>query len=170
MEYAVSLNPNPKNLNSLRYIGYDEKSNALFYRSFFTPETIKYIRTTCQNYLMPILNKPVFISNENITGMLSSVANQELGNNVPDIYTKDTFNVAENSIPHYNFNRIIQITIEAIIRNVRTPYELAKVNNEAFTVWSSVGLGTGNESGLLPHSKIKLREKRPTPMLFNMNY
>lgn len=170
MEYAVSLYPPPKDYNSNSYVGWDSKVPSVGYQALFAPKTIKYIKTQCQNYLMPILNMPVEIPDHEITGMITSVANIELGGNVPDIYTKDTFNVAENSVPHYDFDRIVKITTEAIIRNIRTPWEMNKVNNESFTIWSGVGLGTGNVAGLMPHPKIKLREKRPSPMLFNMNY
>ena len=42
-------------------------------------------------------------------------------------------------------------------------------NNAKLTVWTTV-LEDFNEHGLRSHSKIKLRENRPQPMMFNMNY
>jgi hypothetical protein len=42
-------------------------------------------------------------------------------------------------------------------------------NNSKLTIWTTV-LGDFNEHGLQSHPKIKLREKRPAPLQFNMNY
>ena len=42
-------------------------------------------------------------------------------------------------------------------------------NNESLSIWNSI-LGGQNELGLMPHSKIKLRERQPQRMAFNMNY
>jgi hypothetical protein len=41
--------------------------------------------------------------------------------------------------------------------------------NSKLSIWTTV-LGDFNQHGLRQHSSIKIREKRPNPMLFNMNY
>ena len=42
-------------------------------------------------------------------------------------------------------------------------------NNRKLTIWTTV-YGDFNQHGLQQHSKIKVRNKRPNPMEFNMNY
>jgi hypothetical protein len=41
--------------------------------------------------------------------------------------------------------------------------------NSKLSAWTTI-LGDFNEHGLRRHAPIKLREKRPMPMAFNMNY
>jgi len=63
---------------------------------------------------------------------------------------------------------MIQQTIEIITSEVKNNLEMEE-NNRKLTVWTTV-LGDFNEQGLRSHPEIKIRQKRPTPMQFNMNY
>ena len=42
-------------------------------------------------------------------------------------------------------------------------------HNSKLSAWTTI-LGDFNEHGLRRHAPIKLRERRPMPMAFNMNY
>ena len=51
---------------------------------------------------------------------------------------------------------------------LRNQKEMADCNN-SLSIWNSL-YGDFNEAGLRAHPKIKLRERRPATMQFNMNY
>ena len=53
-------------------------------------------------------------------------------------------------------------------KNLKTETQMEQYN-ESLSIWNSV-LGEQNELGLMPTPKIKLREKHPHFMAFNMNY
>jgi hypothetical protein len=57
-------------------------------------------------------------------------------------------------------------TINIITRQIRDEM-IADQNAKKLTIWTTV-LGDQNEHGLRAHSSIKLKQRRPTPMLFNM--
>lgn len=63
---------------------------------------------------------------------------------------------------------IIDQAINVIVTDVRVNMGMEQANSK-LTIWTTV-LGDFNEHNLTSHSKIKLREKRPQPMMFNMNY
>jgi hypothetical protein len=46
---------------------------------------------------------------------------------------------------------------------------LNEQNNKRLTIWSTV-YGDFNAQGLRAHAPIKIRKRRPAPMMFNMNY
>lgn len=57
-------------------------------------------------------------------------------------------------------------TINLITQQVRDEIN-AEQHAKKLTIWTTV-LGDYNEHGLRAHSSIKLKQRRPTPMLFNM--
>lgn len=57
-------------------------------------------------------------------------------------------------------------TINLITQQVRDEI-IAEQNAKKLTIWTTV-LGDNNEHGIRAHSSIKLKQRRPTPMLFNM--
>ena len=63
---------------------------------------------------------------------------------------------------------MVNQVIEVIVSNVKNTLEI-EANNEKLTVWTTL-YGDFNKDGLRQHPPIKTRNKRPTPMQFNMNY
>jgi hypothetical protein len=58
--------------------------------------------------------------------------------------------------------------INIITTDVKNNLEAEQCNSK-LSIWTTV-LGDFNEHGLRQHGPIKLKERRPTTMLFNMNY
>ena len=83
---------------------------------------------------------------------------------IADIYTQDTFNLPRNS-----FNRIVDIVIQSIINQLKNTIEMEQCNNK-LDIWTGTLYGDFNKAGLRRHPKIKLRERHPHYMAFNMNY
>jgi hypothetical protein len=84
---------------------------------------------------------------------------------VGDIYSR--YNVPK-AAPTNHLQNLIDQTIELITSNVRINLEMDE-NNQKLTAWTTV-LGDFNEQGLRSYPPIKVRNKRPAPMQFNMNY
>ncbi len=166
-EYGTCLIEPPDDYNSNIHVGWDSNVAPTQYQDLFKPETVLYIQQQCSNYLMPLFEKPVVIPEEQIREMITSVWNVEAGGDRADIYTAATFNLPEDKVG-YDYQRIVRIVIESITSQVKNTYEMAKCN-ERLDIWNTV-YGDFNKAGLRAHSKIKLREKRPTSFLFNMNY
>ena len=58
--------------------------------------------------------------------------------------------------------------IQSITSQIKDQYEMTECNN-SLDIWNQV-YGDFNKAGLRAHPKIKLREKHPQYMAFNMNY
>ena len=63
---------------------------------------------------------------------------------------------------------IVDQVISLLVRNIRNDLEM-QANNSKLTIWTTL-LGDFNEHGLRQHAPIKIRNKRPDPMLFHMRY
>jgi hypothetical protein len=108
-------------------------------------------------------NRPIIVPDKTISSVLSGVRKKfvpEVGN----IYSRyNTPNYLESGT-----QRIINEAINIIVTDVRNNLETDECNQK-LNIWTTV-LGDFNEHGLRSHGQIKIREKRPSPMLFNMNY
>jgi len=155
--------------NRKNYVGWVQSVSPASYRDLFKAPTLRYIKQTCANYLETLFGQPYVVPDEEILGMIQSVWNAEKGGNRSDIYTEDVFRLPQNE-PYADYRRIVEITIEAIVRQIRNSVEMQECNYK-LDIWSQL-YGTGNKFGLQAYSlpKKAIRRKRPTPMLFNMNY
>lgn len=160
-EYGVTLLDKPHDLNSMRYVGWT--SDIDIPHSLYSQETVNYISQTVTKYLYPIMKKAIIVPDEQIREMINSVWETEKGGDMADIYTKDTFDFNKNGS-----NRIVCITIQSITSQIKNQHEMTVANN-SLDIWNQL-YGDFNKCGLRAHSKIKLRECRPHPMQFHMNY
>jgi len=165
-QYGVLLSTGPHDYNALAHVGWNSnidcgKNNI--YNNMFSQENVNYISATVTSYLFPLMNKPIVVSDEEIRGMITSVWNVEKGGNYADIYTEDTFN-----LPRDSYKRITEIVIQSITSQIKNTYEMKECNN-SLDIWNQL-YGDFNKAGLRAHSKIKLREKHPQYMAFNMHY
>lgn len=108
-------------------------------------------------------NRPIIVPDSTIISVMSSVY-ENFRPEVGDIYSRYTI---PNDIEDY-YSRIMNETINVIYLDVKGNLGMDD-NNSKLTIWTTL-LGDFNEHGLQSHSKIKLREKRPAPLQFNMNY
>ena len=70
--------------------------------------------------------------------------------------------------PNNSAEDIIGKTIEVITYTMRNQIEMT-ANNNKLSVWDNL-FGDFNKHGLRAHPNIKLRERHPDYMLFNMRY
>jgi hypothetical protein len=165
-QYGVLLSTGPHDYNALSHVGWNSnidcgKNNI--YNNMFSQEHVNYISKTVTSYLFPLMNKAIVVPDEEIRGMITSVWNVEKGGNYADIYTEDTFN-----LPRDSYKRITEIVIQSITSQIKNTYEMKECNN-SLDIWNQL-YGDFNKAGLRAHPKIKLREKHPQYMAFNMNY
>jgi hypothetical protein len=171
MQYATSIcDDKYENINYMRYVGYQDikcnKHSESAEQFLFSEENINEISQKITQLLIGVgkNNKPIKVPDKTIISVLSQV----FTNHVPetgDIYTR--YNIPSNSNTNSVF-RIIDVTINIITSHVRNDLGIREYNSK-LTKWTTV-LGNFNQHNLQSHSKIKLRERRPNPMLFNMNY
>jgi hypothetical protein len=109
-------------------------------------------------------NRPIIVPDKTICSVMSSVY-ENFRPETGDIFTR-------YNIPKARSQNYVQQMIDEVINIITTD---VKVNlgmdecNRNLSIWTTV-LGDFNEHGLRSHSKIKLRENRPMPMMFNMMY
>jgi hypothetical protein len=148
----------------LKYSAYSSSPNDLASK-IFTEETIKYISEEVTKNLKGLMtNTRIVVPDENITSVLSNVF-ENYRPNTQDIYTK--YNIIQNKTID-DANYIVLQTIDILVQDIRLNIETINQNNK-LTIWTTV-LGDNNEHGLRSHDQIKIRKKRPTSMLFHMNY
>ena len=171
-EYATSVANLPHDYNTQRYVGWMDNLNCdctqgaggNLYNYLFHQKTVNYISKKVSDHLWPLMNRPIVAPDEQIRGMITSVWNAEAGADNAGIYTQDTFNLPRNS-----FNRITDIVIQSIINQLKNTIEIEQCNNK-LDIWNGTLYGDFNKAGLRRHPKIKLRERHPQYMAFNMNY
>lgn len=104
------------------------------------------------------------------THVISSVMNNVYITYRPqtgDIFSR--YNILQFE-PRDDANHIITETIEIIVDQVKTEFELSNINYQ-LSIWDSVLLGDGiSRKGLRQYSPLKIRENRPTPLLFNYTF
>jgi len=104
-------------------------------------------------------NRKIIVPDKTIGSVMSSVYN----NFKPT--RSDMYSTYENNS---DLSRVNDQVINIIVSDVKNNIEMEEYNNK-LSIWTTV-LGDFNEHGLRQHSGIKIRERRPDPMLFNMNY
>ena len=161
-----------QNFNNLdnryqQHVGWDYTNTTSGSRWLFEPDTIRNISKKISELLEGVHpdGKTIIVTDNVIGNVLSTIASNCAAASIGDIYTR--YNIAHDR-PIYYTTEIINRTIETIVSYYKTEYGMIE-NNKNLSIWNSI-LGGQNELGLLPHSKIKLREKHPQYMAFNMNY
>ncbi len=165
-QYGVCVNSWPHDYNAASYVGWNSKldcepSNC--YNKLFSQKTVNHISKTVTKYLMPLRNQAIIVPDEQIREMITSVFNIEGGADNANIYTKETFDLEE-----HHFKRIVEIVIQSITSQIKNTYQMMECNN-TLDIWNTL-YGDFNKAGLRQHPPIKLREKHPQYMMFNMNY
>lgn len=136
-------------------------------RMLFTNKTVKVIQEKVSNYLQGVSsNGSRIMPSKNV---VVTALNGVFQNHIPrigDIYGR--YLVVDQTIQN-DYGYIVDKTISLLIRGIKTDLEMAEQNYK-LNIWDSVLLGDDNPQGLRQHSSIKLRERGPDRMLFNMKY
>jgi len=165
MEYASCLTTGEPIYNNelVKHVGFEENADM---RAFFSRSNVQKISNKITELLQGVdeYNRPIRVTDNVITNVMSSVYDSFLPK-TGDIFTR--YIIPQETGQNY-LRTLTDRAINIIVTNIRNEMEMAQ-NNAKLTVWTTV-LGDFNEHGLRSHSRIKLREKRPQPMAFNMNY
>jgi len=170
LDLANGLNTDRKyndSIDSNQYVGWETQTSwNTFLMKLFSKQTVKTIQQKTSEYLMGVddQGRKIVPSERIIESALLGVFNNYRPN-TGDIYGKYTV-VNDNSRDDYTY--IVDQVISLLVRNIRNDLEM-QYNNSKLTVWTTL-LGDFNEHGLRQHPPIKVRNKRPDPMLFHMRY
>lgn len=164
MEHATLIDGQVADDQYIKHVGYSEYNICM--QEFYSRRTIDLISKKVTELLIGVdrKNRPIIVPDKSIASIM---------NNVYDNYRPETGDIYSRYIIPKNTGytdtqRMIDMVINIITSDVRNNLEMEE-NNEKLSIWSTV-YGDFNAQGLQQHPKIKLRERRPTPMLFNMNY
>ena len=161
MEYGTDICDELNADQFIKNVGY---SNQLCTMNFYSQNNINKISRKITELLKGVTkdNRPIIVPDNTIRSVMSTVYQ----NYMPE--TGDIF--GSYSMPNdTNYvQRLIDQVINIITTDVRVNLGIEE-SNQNLTIWTTL-LGDFNEHGLRSHPKIKLREKRPIPLMFNMNY
>ena len=170
LDLVNGLNTNRKyeeSIDSHQYVGWETQTSwNTFLMKLFSKQTVKIIQKKTSEYLMGVdeQGRKIVPSERIIESALLGVYDNYRPN-TGDIYGKYTV-VNDNSRDDYTY--IVDQVISLLVRNIRNDLEMQH-NNSKLTIWTTL-MGDFNEHGLRQHPPIKVRNKRPDPMLFHMRY
>lgn len=169
MEYATSIDPYFQTQCAVEYTKYVGYSTELQYtKELFKTSTINAISARITKALADAKVEPdgrsIIVPNKTICSVLSDVYSTY----VPVTGDIATRNVISPAKPDNYVLDIIEQTIQIIVSDVSNNMEMVAHNN-TLTVWTTV-MGSFNPHGLQAHDKIKIRNRHPNLMEFNMNY
>jgi hypothetical protein len=152
-------------LNNYRYVGWNQTQTSGVLQ-FFNHSNLLLIQKKITELLEGVHpeNKKIVVAIPVISGVLSEVF-ENFTPETGSIYSRYT--ISSESLFDY-YNHMTNQAIEIIVQNVKAQMGMDE-NNKKLTVWTTV-LGDFNSHGLRSHGKIKVLNKRPDPMQFNMNY
>jgi hypothetical protein len=149
-------------LNNFRYVGWEQTPEI---EELFSDRNIRLLSRKISELLEGVdpLGRTIVIPDKNITNTLSTVI---------ETYAPSTGSInSRYVIPFFRMGyeqNVMAQTIQLIVQDAEYYYAQQEANSK-LTIWTSV-LGTFNTHGLMPHSKIYTRQKRPAPMQFHMRY
>ena len=158
--------------NNYRYVGWNgtiantKGCGNLLYNQLFTQKNIDMISNKISELLEGVdpEGNRLYASDEKICSVISSIVFESpshmTGNGIGRYLTP--INVS-NDLSNVNLR-----VINAIVNSVKDHYVTIE-NNKKLSIWTSV-YGDFNKHGLRSHPEIKIKEKHPQYMMFNMNY
>ena len=139
-----------------------EAYGDLFSESTFSFIAKEVMKITQQSHL----GKPYLVPNHRIKEVMDTIYSN-FRPNTGDIVTRYAIN-NETPYRYINYNAdIIKQIIEVIVNDIMNFNDITK-NNNNFSVWNT--LSGVNSRGIRHHPVIKINEKRPNPLQFNMNF
>lgn len=166
MEYSQSIcTTTPCDDNYKRFVGWNQNNECIrVYFSVNTVETISHKVTELLQGVDPN-NRPIIVPSKTICHVMSAVYDSfrpETG----DIYAR--YNIPMGKGPQNYVQNMIDQVIEIIVSDVKNNLGM-EAYNKTLTKWTTL-LGDFNKHGLRQHAPIKVLNKHPAAMQFNMNY
>lgn len=159
---------NSADQNFLSHVGWDyTSSNSSVLNYLFSDSTLNLLSSQITQALRGVdpQGRNIIIPHDKIANVLSSVYSFGTRTNIGDIYTHDTIPSIEN---RNDVRNILNQTINIIVSSIKDEIEVIE-QNKKLSVWTTV-LGDFNDHGLRSYAPIKIRERHPQYMAFNMNY
>ena len=163
MEYATEICGEICNDQFIKHVGYIDN---ICFKNLYSKENINKISCKITELLMGVNkdNRPIVVPDKTICSVMSSVY-ENFRPETGDIYSR--YNIPKAREPDF-IQRMIDQVINIITTDVKVNLGIDECNRN-LSIWTTV-LGDFNLHNLRSHSKIKLRERRPQPMAFQMNY
>lgn len=137
------------------------------YYIFFSDKTLNYIKTNLDKLLYDITERPIKVTEKVIRNVMETIFQNNRPQAIGDIYSR--YHMTGLDCEHtFDINKMVHEVIETIYNYIKNEVEMEKCNN-SMNIYNAL-YGTFNDHGLLAHPPIKLLEKRPQPMQFNMRY
>ena len=163
MEYATEICGEICNDQFIKHVGYIDN---ICIQNLYSKVNINKISCKITELLMGVNkdNRPIIVPDKTICSVMSAVY-ENFTPETGDIYSR--YNIPKAQETDY-IQRIIDEVINIITADVKVNIGMEECNKN-LSIWTTV-LGDFNLHNLRSHSKIKLRERRPQPMAFQMNY
>jgi hypothetical protein len=150
------------NQQYLQHVGYVDTNVAI--STYFSNSTVRFISAKVTELLRDFYPAGIIVPDQSILNIMNSIY-EAYRPSTGDIYSRYT--IPSNENPNC-IDEMINQVIEVIVPQVKNNLGMDQTNSKLST-WTQV-LGTFNKEGLRSHPPIKLRLRRPQPMMFNMNY
>ena len=172
MEYATMISSEEIcNDQFIKHVGFDDticadNNNTSGLREFFSKKNRDKVGRKITQLLAGVdcKNRDIIIPDKTICSIMSSVY-ENFRPETGDIYSR--YNIPQSGSPDYLVRMNDQV-INIITSDVKNNLGMDQCNSK-LTIWTTV-LGDFNDAGLRSHPPIKLKERRPTTMLFHMRY
>jgi hypothetical protein len=171
MEFATEITGEIYKDEYVKNVGYsshvcNEECAELCIQRFHSKSNVRQISKKVTELLMGVdkNNRPIIVPDKTIKSLMSSVY-ENFRPETGDIHSR--YDMLGYGPQNYVQNMMDQV-INIITTDVKNNIGMEEANSK-LSVWTTV-LGDFNEHGLRSHSTIKIRENRPMPMMFNMNY
>lgn len=163
-EYQINNTNGECDLNYVRHVGWEESNECIKY--LFSPMVVNTIAKKATQLTMGVdpKNRPILVPSKTICEVISSVY-WNFRPATGDIYSRYIIPTSEQD---NMVQSIIDQTIEIIVSYIRNEFGMVQANQQ-LSAWVQV-YGDFNTHGLRQHPPIKVSERRPETMQFNMNY
>lgn len=146
----------------LKHVGYVDTNAAI--AGYFSASTAQFIGAKVSELLSVTFPQGVIVPQERIVDVMNDIY-EAYRPATGDIFTRYIIPTDENpNCVDEMINQVIQVVVTQVKDNLETD-----ARNSQLTI-SSTLYGSFNEQGLRRHSHIKTRQRRPQPLLINMNY
>lgn len=166
MEYGTQIcDYEIRDYGYIKHPGYQESNICI--KKYFDPSTVNSISNKVTQLTMGVdpQNRPIIVPNSTICSVMNDIYSSYRPP-TGDIYSRYIIPSGMSS-ESYVQNMIDQV-IEIIVSDIRNNMGMEE-NNRKLSIWTTV-YGDMNAHGLRQHPPIKVRNKKPQSMLFNMNY
>ena len=172
MEYATIIGSDQiSNDQFIKHVGFVDtlsldNNDSSCLREFFSKKNRDKVSCKITELLSGVdcKNRNIIVPDKTIASVMSAVY-ENFRPETSDIYSR--YNIPQGGSPDY-LVRLNDQVINIITSDVKNNLGMDSSNSK-LTIWTTV-LGDFNAHGLRSYPPIKLKERRPSTMLFNMNY